>query len=309
MTLRFGIEHMQASLLMQHYRAPGIQRTPSLGGDSEAHGLDVDVAALAAQLADLGFRLMELNPDLTIFFPHCYDLPALRRLGDLKHQRNLEYTVHLPLWSLEPSTPMQAVREGSVDTLVDAVLRVAPLEPEIYVLHATGALAAEFARMRALEKVRPMVLGLFVAQAQRSIQQLLERTGLRPRQVAIETIEFPFDLTIALAEEFDLSVCLDAGHIVAGYTTGVTLEEALQRVLPRLGEVHLHDAYRTVGPEGSVHVADHLALGNGEVPVGPFLDGLADAGFSGPIILELTVEEARDSLAAMRALRPGLVAS
>ena len=308
MTLRFGIEHMQASLLMQHASARQSHRTTSLGGASDPHELDVDVASLASQLADLGFRLMELNPDLTIFFPHCYDLPALKRLAELKNRRHLEYTVHLPLWSLEPSTPMQAVRDGSVDTLVDAVLRVAPLEPEIHVLHATGALAAEFARMRALENARSLVLGLLVTQARRSIEQLLERTGLRPRNLAIETIEFPFDLTLGLAEEFDLSVCLDAGHVVAGYTTGVTLEEAMQRVLPRLGEVHLHDAYRRVGPDGSVRVADHLPLGSGDLPLGPFLDGLANAGFSGPIILELTVEEAQTSLEAIRSVKPELLA-
>jgi sugar phosphate isomerase/epimerase len=307
MTLRFGIEHMQASLLMQHVSSPQNRRTPSTGGPPDQYELDIDVASLAVQLADLGFNLMELNPDLTVFFPHCYDLPALKRLGDLKNKRHLEYTVHLPLWSLEPATPMQAVREGSVDTLVDAVLRVAPLEPEVYVVHATGALAAEFARMRALENVRPLVLGLLVAQARRSMQQLLERTGLQPRRVAIETIEFPFDLTLALAEEFDLSMCLDAGHVVAGYTTGVTLEDALQRALPRLAEVHLHDAYRRVGPDGSLRVADHLALGNGDVPLGPFLDGLESAGFAGPIILELTIEEAQASLEVIRALRPELV--
>ena len=75
-------------------------------------------------------------------------------------------------------------REGSLDTLVDAVLRLAPLEPEVYVLHATGALAAEFSRMKALETVRPLVMSLFAAQACVSIEQLLRpwgRAALAPR--------------------------------------------------------------------------------------------------------------------------------
>ena len=181
---------------------------------------------------------------------------------------------------------------------------LAPLEPEVYVLHATGALAAEFSRMKALEAMRPLVLQLFVAQAQRSIDQLLERTGLPPRRVAVETIEFPFDLTLDLAEAFDLSMCLDVGHVVAGYTTGVTLFEALEQMLPRLAEVHLHDAYCRELPNGVVQVADHLPLSAGEVPIGDFLDRLAASGFSGPIIFELTIEEAMASLEAIRALRP-----
>ena len=307
--MRFGIEQMQASLLIQHARtmmAAAKNVTVETLQTVLPH-LDVDVAAQVAQLADLGFQLIELNPDLTIFFPHCYNLAAIERLRKLKEERHLAYTVHLPLWSLEPSTPMDMVRAGSVDTLVDAVLRLAPLEPEVYVLHATGALAAEFSRMKALEPMRPLVMSLFAAQARRSIEQLLERTGLPSRRVAVETVEFPFDLTLDLAEAFDLSMCLDAGHVLAGYTTGVSLFEALERTLPRLAEVHLHDAYRRELSDGMVRMADHLPLGKGDLPLESFLDQLASARFAGPIIFELTIEEAKESLDAIRALRPAYI--
>jgi len=307
--MRFGIEQMQVGLLIQHARtlmpAPGQIDAQTLR--AALPHLDVDVAAQVGQIADLGFSLIELNPELSIFFPNCYSLAAIDRLGQLKEERHLSYTVHLPLWSLEPSTPVQGVRRGSVDTLVDAILRLAPLEPEAYVLHAFGALAAEFSRMKPLQAMRALVLQLFMAQAQRSVGELLERTGLPPRKIAVETIEFPFDLTLELAETFDLSMCLDVGHVVAGYTTGVTLFEALERMLPRLAEVHLHDAYRRQLPDGMVQVNDHMPLGAGEVPAGDFLDRLDAAGFAGPIIFELTLEEARTSLDAIRKLRPAYV--
>ncbi|MBC7233166.1 MAG: sugar phosphate isomerase/epimerase [Chloroflexi bacterium] len=307
--MRFGIEQMQASLLIQHARTlmAAAKQPPAQALQTMSARLDVDVAAQVAQLADLGFHLIELNPDLTIFFPQCYSLAAIERLRRLKEERHLHYTVHLPLWSLEPSTPMQMVREGSVDTLVDAVLRLAPLEPEVYVLHATGALAAEFSRMKALEAMRPLVMGLFATQARRSIEQLLERTGLPSRLLAVETVEFPFDLTLGLAEAFDLSMCLDTGHVLAGYTTGVSLFEALEQSLPRLAEVHLHDAYRRESPDGTVRIADHLPLGAGDLPLGDFLDRLAGSGFSGPVIFELTIEETKASLEAIRKLRPALI--
>ncbi|MGQ9493595.1 MAG: cobamide remodeling phosphodiesterase CbiR [Anaerolineae bacterium] len=307
--MRFGIEQMQASLLIQHARTlmAAAKQPTAEALQAMAVRLDVDVAAQVAQLADLGFRLIELNPDLTIFFPRSYNLVSIERLRRLKEERQLSYTVHLPLWSLEPSTPMQMVREGSVDTLVDAVLRLAPLEPEVYVLHATGALAAEFSRMKALEAMRPLVMGLFAAQARQSIEQLLERTGLSPRLLAVETVEFPFDLTLGLAEVFDLSICLDTGHVLAGYTTGVSLFEALQQSLPRLAEVHLHDAYRRESVDGAMHIADHLPLGAGDLPLGDFLDKLAGSAFSGPVIFELTIEEAMASLEAIRQVRPALI--
>jgi sugar phosphate isomerase/epimerase len=300
--LRFGIEQMQPSLLIKQVR-----HIMATSEHPVAGSLDVDVAAQVAQLADLGFRLIELNPDLAIFFPRSYDLATIRRLGALKEQRQLSYTVHLPLWSIEPSTPVQAVRQGSVDTLVDAVLRLAPLEPEVYVMHATGPLAAEFTRMKAVEPMRPLVLGLFAAQAQRSIEELLERTGVAARLLAIETVEFPFDLTLQLAEDLDLSMCLDTGHILAGYTSGISLLDALQRTLPRLAEIHLHDGYRHELPGGAVSVDDHLPLGAGDLPLGDFLDGVVESGFSGPTILELSLEGARASLETVGTLRPGLL--
>jgi len=302
MTLRFGIEQMQPQLLIQQART-----MLANSKHSKVASLEIDVAAQVAQLADLGFDLIELNPDLTVFFPHCYDLKAVKRLEKLKEQRQLNYTVHLPLWSLEPSSPMQMVREGSVDTLVDAVLRLAPLEPEVYVLHATGALAAEFSRMKALEPMRPLVMDLFVMRARQSIEQLLERTGLPARLLAIETIEFPFDLTLGLAEALDLSMCLDTGHVLAGYTTGVSLLEALEKMQPRLAEIHLHDGYHRELPDGGASIADHLPLGTGDLPLGAFLDQLSASGFSGPVIFELTIAEAQASLKSINAIRPDLV--
>ena len=101
--------------------------------------------------------------------------------------------------------------------------------------------------------------------------------------MAIETIEFPFELTSGLAEAFDLSVCLDVGHVMAGYTTGVTVLEALERTLPRLVEVHLHDAYLRKSPDGTVQVADHLPLGAGDLSLGPVLDRLVQAQFAGQL--------------------------
>ena len=176
--MRFGIEQMQAPLLIQQARkllSAGQPRSCPVRAGWSTYGteyqpltmasLDVDVAAQVAHLAGLGFKLIELNPDLAIFFPRCYNLPTIRRLIALKEQFGIHYTFHLPppqrdagtpLWSLEPSTSVQPVREGSVDALVDAALRLAPLEPEAFVLHATGALAAEFSRMKAVEAMRPL---------------------------------------------------------------------------------------------------------------------------------------------------------
>ena len=295
--LRFGIEMLQAPLLIEM----AMSALAGQKGSAQPAPPSVDVAILVERIADLGFTLIELNTDLNVFFPDSFGVPTLRRLQALKESRGLSYTVHLPLWSIEPSTPVQWVRQGSVEALVDAVLRLAPLEPEAYVLHATGALAAEFYTMATIpNEARPLVVGMFQRHAAHSVAELLRRTSIPSRAIAVETIEFPFDLTLALAEEFDLSICLDTGHVVAKYPGPVAFEEAVQRSLPRLGEVHLHDAYYRPQPDGTIRRNDHLPLGEGDLPLGFLLDTLKEARFQGPVIFELTIQEAKISLEYLR---------
>ena len=45
-----------------------------------------DVATTVTQLAHLGFCLIELDPDLTVFFPYCYDPGPIQRLRKIEEQ-------------------------------------------------------------------------------------------------------------------------------------------------------------------------------------------------------------------------------
>jgi sugar phosphate isomerase/epimerase len=288
---------LQSSLLIE-MAMPTLTRQKS---DIQLAPPSADAAVLVERIADLGFTLIELNTDLNVFFPDSFGLPTIRRLQALKESHGLSYTVHLPLWSIEPSTPVQWVREGSLEALVDAVLRLAPLEPEVYVLHATGALASEFYTMATIpDQARPLVVGMFQRHAAHSVEELLRRTQLPSRAIAVETIEFPFDLTLALAEELDLSLCFDTGHVLAKYPGPIPFEEALRRSLPRLAEIHLHDGYYRPQPDGTFRRDDHLPLGEGDLPLDFLLDTLQEAGFEGPVIFELTIQEARASLDYLR---------
>ena len=147
----------------------------------------------------------------------------------------------------------------------------------------------------------------FQAGAAESIRTILSETGIPSRQLAIETIEFPFELTMELAEMLDLSLCLDIGHVLAGFSGPVELFDALEQMLPRLAEVHLHDAPWQGEEQVIGYGTDHQALGKGDLDVGRLLDRLEEVGFDGPIIFELTVTEALESLDVIRRIRPGLV--
>jgi sugar phosphate isomerase/epimerase len=293
---RFGIMAMQIDALIPE-QARDLPPEQALAGI-----LGFSHAGLVRSLAGQGFNPIEIGGDLGMLLPHTFSKAAIDELAQVKRELGLSYTVHLPLWSLEPSTLQAPVRQGSVQALVDCIRVTAPLEPEIYVLHATGALAAEFYRMRIPELARAILMRQFQSGARESIRTILIQTGIPSRKLAVETIEFPFDLTLELAEEFDTSICFDTGHVLVGFSGPVDFFAALERCLPRLGEVHLHDG-PWQGPEMKIgYGKDHSSLGTGDLDVPRFLGRLEQAGFNGPVIFELRVPEALDSLEFVRKL-------
>ena len=294
--MRFGIMAMQIGALIPSGLPPE---------QMMAHIAGFDHAALVRDLHRRGFDPIELGGDLVMFMPHTYAAPAIERLAALKAETDVGYTVHLPLWSVEPSALLPSVRLGSVQAVTRLIKATLPLRPEVYVFHATGNLAAEFYRMKLPELGRTLILRQFQAAAAESLAAILAETGIPSRQLAIETIEFPFELTLELAERFDLSLCLDVGHILSGFSGPIDLFDTLERMLPRLAEIHLHDSPRwTAGP--IIYGADHQPLGAGDLDLARLLRRLTEANFAGPLVMELTVPEAEASLEVMRRLAEGM---
>lgn len=291
--MRFGIMEMQLERLIAF----------DSGAESAVDQiLNFDRGHLVTGLAQDGFPLIELGGDLGLFFRSAYREKAIHQLAKIKDDLDLTFTVHLPLWSVEPSTPLEPVRLGSEDAIMDIMDAVQPLEPEVYVLHATGALAAEFYQMKLPQMAKTLILKQFQGGAISSIRDILEETGLPSRKLAIETIEFPLELTLEIADLLDLSICLDTGHILSGISGAVKFEDALEACLPRLAEVHLHDSpdFMKTGKLG--YGQDHQALGTQDLDVKLLMNRLKKHAFTGPIIFELSVKEAQKSIAYLKNL-------
>jgi len=289
--MQFGIMEMQLDRLI-----PG----GVSGEDAIDQILDFNRGDLVQSLTESFFSVVELGGDLGLFFPTAYESKNIRRLRELKNQRSLSFTVHLPLWSVEPSTPLEPVRLGSVDAILDVMDAVEPLSPEVYVLHATGALAAEFYRMNLPQTAKSLALKQFQGGAINSIRTILEETGLPSRKLAIETIEFPLELTLEIADLLDLSLCLDTGHILAGFSGAINFDDAMDICLPRLSEVHLHDApdFMRTGQLG--YGKDHQPLGTGDLNASRLINQLKKRNFDGPVVFELPVDDALKCMAYLK---------
>jgi sugar phosphate isomerase/epimerase len=293
--MRFGIMGMQLEALVP----TGLPADQVL-----ARVANFNLPDLVRQLFSLGFNPIELGGDLQMFLPHTFSPEVVEALAGLKSELGISYTLHLPLWSVEPSSPLTPIRLGSVEALVQSVRKALPLEPEVYVMHATGSLAAEFYNMNLPEVAKTVLLDQFQNNAASSIQTLLEETGIPARQLAIETIEFPFERTLAIAEKLDLSICFDTGHVLVGFSGPVDFFETLERALPRLAEVHLHDSSWHGSLNGQPgYGMDHRPLGKGDLDVRRLLDRLDQAGFNGPVVYELPVEDAMTSMEVIRGLQ------
>ena len=296
--MRFGVIAMQIGSLIPK----GMTSEELL-----AYVKDFEHYKLVEQLSVLGFDIIELSGDIGLFLPHTLEPESIEALNLIKDRRGLTYTVHLPLWSIEPSSPSLPVREGSVEAIINCIHAVEQLNPEIYVLHATGALASEFYRMPLPELANQYLLRQFQNNARTSVIEILNKTGLKSHRLAIETIEFPFDLTMELAKDLDLSICLDTGHVLVGFAGPIEIFDALEQCLPYLGEIHLHDGPWQGQNRNIGYGKDHQALGRGDLDVARLFDRLDVAGFNGPVILELNLESALESLEYIRSIRPELL--
>ena len=182
------------------------------------------------------------------------------------------------------------------------------MNPEIYILHATGASTAEFYRIPLPELAHNYFLRQFQENARERLLKILSETIISNLCLGIETIEFLFDLTLELAVDLDLSICLDTGHVLDGFSEPIAKFDALEQCLPNLGEVHLYDAY-CQGPGCSIEYGkDYQALGHGDLDE-RFLNRLELSGFNDPVVLEVELKKALDSLDFIRSIRPGLPTS
>ena len=232
---------------------------------------DRDLAAAAAQLAER-FAAIELT------FDHGVSLPPRAGLIDelvaLREERGLRYAVHLPL-TIQLASPNPALRRASLDTLVEVFALCAPLDPVAWVLHVTPLFGVERS-ITGPERARAQQ-SRNVALAEESLAELLARTGVPARRIAVENLNYPFEILDEVLERHDLGVCFDVGHLLA---RGGDPAAFVRRYAARLAHVHLHDV---------IDGLDHRPLGDpaGVLDLAALWGALDEARYGGVVTLEV----------------------
>lgn len=165
--------------------------------------------------------------------PSRSEIDELRQLAGTL---DITYNVHLPL-DIEMDHPDTDVKDQSIQMVVKAIERTAPLQPTTYTLHLvvndairTGDIAAWQARMIA------------------SISQTLASVTIASRLLSVETLDYNPQWLKPICDRLDLAVCLDVGHVLL---YGFDLQDALDAFGERIAIWHLHGVHNG---------KDHLSL-------------------------------------------------
>lgn len=182
-------------------------------------------------------ELVLFESDAFSNMPSPEDAAAMARLG---HEADLTYTVHLPLDTRLGSAD-ETERLASVGKCRRVIERMTPVNPFAWVLHLHGDRHGDPPTDDAPR---------WIERNRRSLAELLNG-GPAPCRICVETLDYDFSLVAPLVEAFDLSVCLDIGHLLVN---GRNVAAHLDRWMDRARVFHVH------GVDGAGK--DHCHLGH-----------------------------------------------
>ncbi|NHK32616.1 MAG: sugar phosphate isomerase/epimerase [Asgard group archaeon] len=235
-----------------------------------------------------GFKHIEITGDLPNVLPGILSPEEIEQMVELKKKEKISFSIHFPLWGMEPAAFNEHIRDASIAAFIDCIELTKPLDPICWVIHPTGTLTVEFLNMNLPDIAKGFIVDQFCSYVEESIEKLLDKTNISPEKIAIENIEFPFETMEPIIEEYGLSICFDTGHLLAGFSGDIGVLDFVDRYYNRIIELHLHD--------GALPRIDHKPLGKYDLPVRDLLLKLYEKKFKGPLVYELSLEEAQDSM-------------
>jgi sugar phosphate isomerase/epimerase len=207
------------------------------------------------------------------------DAATIAELAALRREHGLTFTIHFPT-DRQLGHPDARERAAAVDQYRRVADLVQPLEPFAYILHPEGIAPGD----------GPDRLAAWQQEMVEGVERLV-RHGIPPTLLALENLACPFGWCTLLLEAFELSCCLDVGHL---WINGCDVAGHVQRWLPRTRVVHLH---------GVRDGRDHRSLTETDRPrLASFLASLrGPPAFTGVVTLEVfSLEETAGSITVLR---------
>lgn len=168
--------------------------------------------------------------ELVLFESHEYsnlpDEATIMRLVELANAHDLTYTVHFPL-DTALGSPDELERRTSVDKCLRVYRLTRPLRPHAWIVHFHG-------ERRGPEPATDAVT--WRTRLARSVTELLA-SGVPAERLAVETLDYPYDLVLPVITAHGLSVCVDVGHELLNGRDPV---KSVEKYGARCRVIHLH---------------------------------------------------------------------
>ncbi len=150
----------------------------------------------------------------------------IREMARLASDLDLTFNVHLPA-DLFFGDPDPALRGRFCETAFSFYERTLPLAPTSYILHLDSR--------RADETIEPDRSAW--ANRVRESLEAMQMKGIELSRIAVENLEYPLQHILPFVEAFDMSFCLDIGHLLR---YGHDPAEQTASFLKMCSMVHLH---------------------------------------------------------------------
>ena len=180
-----------------------------------------NVEFLAGKVDDIELVLFESDEISNI-----PDDGVVQTIRNIAEENDHTYTVHLPL-DIQLGSSDEAERSKSVDRCLRVIARISPADPFAYVIHFHGDRRGDSPSKD---------ISLWQTNLEKSIEELLE-SGVAPRDLCVETLDYSYKLIEKLVFDYDLSICLDIGHI---FLNAHSLDAYLDRYIEQCRAIHLH---------------------------------------------------------------------
>ena len=193
-------------------------------------GYTHNVTMLGPYVDEIELLLFESAPD---------SLPStqeIKKLLLLSKEFDLNYNVHLPI-DISLGEPDPSIRHSAVETLKQVVDLTAPLSPSTCTLHLSyDEKGSEPERIKKWQDRLYRSVGQFII------------SGVTPEMISVETLTYPIGWVENILNDFNLSVCMDLGHLMV---YGFDMETVFNKYCHRTSIIHLH---------GVENHKDHLSL-------------------------------------------------
>ena len=180
-----------------------------------------NVKMLAPYLDEIELLLFESTPN---------SLPSnheIKELSFLANEYDLSYNIHLPL-DISLGTSDISMRDFAIKTIKQLMDITTPLSPTTYTLHLPyDEIDFENERLKRWKE-----------RTYHSMETLCT-FGFNSRILSIETLNYPLKWIEDILIDFNLSVCMDLGHLIL---YGLDMKDIFDRYKNRTSIIHLHGA-------------------------------------------------------------------